>query len=227
MKRFVSQEGLKLLACMTMFLDHYGAILAPWMISYRVIGRLSFPVFCFLLAEGVHRTRSPGKYALRLFIAALISELPFDYAFFGKVFWYNQNVMITLLLGLLAILAVERMPVVWLKPVAVLLFLLMADILEADYGMHGVLLMLLFGLTDRFPWKRWIQFIGMVLIFADMRSSVLLTVFGVDITLQMFGALAIVPIAFYSGKKHTHNKAVQWGFYLFYPAHLLILHFMR
>ena len=109
MKRFVSQEGLKLLACMTMFLDHYGAILAPWMISYRVIGRLSFPVFCFLLAEGAHRTRSPGKYVLRLFIAALISELPFDYAFFGKVFWYNQNVMITLLLGLLELYGSSRL----------------------------------------------------------------------------------------------------------------------
>ena len=151
-----------------------------------------------------------------------------DPVIFGKhINRYYLKHLPALLLGLLAILAVERTPVVWLKPVAVLPFLLMADILEADYGMHGVLLMLLFGLTDRFPWKRWIQFIGMVLIFADMRSSVLLIVFGVDITLQMFGALAIVPIAFYSGKKHTHNKAVQWGFYLFYPAHLLILHFMR
>lgn len=227
MKRFVSQEGLKLFACVTMLIDHYSAIHAPWMLSYRMIGRLSFPVFCFLLAEGAHRTKSPGRYALRIFITAVISELPFDYAFFGKVFGYHQNVMVTLLLGLLAILAVEGTRFVWLKPVVALPFLIAADFLEADYGMHGVLLMLLFGVTYELPWKEWIQGIGMLLIFADMPSAVLLTVLGVDITLQMIGTLSILPIALYSGEKRTYSKVVQWGFYLFYPVHLLILHFMR
>jgi hypothetical protein len=227
MRRSLSHEGLKLFACITMLLDHYGAILAPWEISYRLIGRLSFPVFCFLLAEGAHHTRSPGKYALRLFVAALISELPFDYAFYGKVFWHYQNVMVTLLLGLLAILAVDRTRFVWLKPIVALPFILAAEKLNADYGMHGVLLMLLFGVTHSLPWKHWIQAVGMLLIFADMRSPVLLTLLGVDITLQMFGALAILPIALYSGKKQTHNKALQWGFYLFYPVHLLMLYYLR
>lgn len=227
MKRILSQEGLKLFACIAMMLDHYCAVLAPWMISYQVIGRLSFPVFCFLLAEGAHRTRSPGKYALRLFVAAVISELPFDYAIFGKVFWYHQNVMITLLLGLLAILAVEKTRFVWLKPIVVLPFLIAADFLEADYDIHGVLLMLLFGLTQGLPWKHWIQFVGMLLIFRDMSSSVMFTVLGLEITMQMLGALAILPIALYSGQKLTHSKVVQWGFYLFYPVHLLVLHFMR
>ena len=227
MRRSLSQEGLKLFACITMLLDHYGVILAPWELSYRLIGRLSFPVFCFLLAEGAHHTKSPGKYALRLFAAALISELPFDYAFYGKAFWYSQNVMVTLLLGLLAILVVDKTRIVWLKPIVALPFILAAEKLNADYGMHGVLLMLLFGVTHSLPWKHWIQAVGMLLIFADIRSSVLLTVLGVNITLQMFGALAILPIALYSGEKRTHNKALQWGFYLFYPAHLLMLYYLR
>lgn len=227
MKRPLSQEGLKLFACITMLVDHYGAILAPWELSYRVIGRLSFPVFCFLLAEGAHRTKSPGKYALRLLIAAVISELPFDYAFFGKVFWYHQNVMFTLLLGLMAILAVEKTRFFWLKPLVALPFLIAAEFLESDYGMHGVLLMLLFGVTYHLPGKNWIQAIGMLLIFADMSGVILFTVLGVDVTLQMVGALAILPIAMYSGKKRIYSKPVQWGFYLFYPLHLLILLLMR
>jgi len=227
MKRCIPQEGLKLFACVIMLLDHYGAILAPWMTSLRIVGRLSFPVFCFLLAEGAHRTKSPGKYVFRLFLASLISELPFDYAFFGGIFWYHQNVMFTLLLGLLAILAVERTGIIWLKPLVILPFLAAADFLEADYGMHGVLVMLLFGLTYNLPWKHWIQGVGMLLIFADMPSAVLFTVLGMNISMQMLGALAIVPIALYSGKKLTHSKLLQWGFYLFYPLHLLAFHFMR
>lgn len=227
MKRGLSQEGLKLFACVTMLLDHYGAILAPWEISFRIIGRLSFPVFCYLLAEGAHHTRSPGKYALRLLIAALLSELPFDYAFFGKIFWYQQNVMVTLLLGLLAILAVEKTGAIWLKPVVALPFLAAADFLEADYGMHGVLVMLLFAMTRNLPWKHWLQAIGMLLIFADMSSAVLFTVLDVEVTMQMLGVLSIIPIALYSGQKRTRSKALQWSFYLFYPLHLLILQFMR
>lgn len=227
MKRCISQEGLKLFACITMLIDHHGAILAPWKLSCRLVGRLSFPVFCFLLAEGAHRTKNPGKYALRLFAAAVISELPFDYAFFGKVFWYHQNVMITLLLGLMAVFAVNKTKFIWLKPIVVLPFLVAADFLEADYGLHGVLLMLLFGVTYHLPGRIWIQGFGMLLIFADMSSAVLFTILGMDITLQMFAALAILPIAAYSGKKWTHSKVVQWGFYLFYPLHLLVFHFMR
>lgn len=227
MKWRISQEGLKLFACVTMLLDHYGVILAPWMISLRGIGRLSFPVFCFLLAEGAHHTRSPGKYALRLLLAAVISEIPFDYAFFGKVFPYHQNVMVTLLLGLLAVLAVKRTGPVILKPLVILPFLIAADYLEADYGVHGVLLMLLFALTRAFPGKHWVQTIGMFLIFADMRSAPLFTILGAQITLQMLGVLSIIPIALYSGEKQTHSKLVQWGFYLFYPVHLLVLYHMR
>ena len=75
-KHGLSQEGLKLFACVVMLIDHVGAVLFPQHFWMREVGRLAFPIFCFLLSEGVHYTRSPGRYVLRLTIGAAISELP-------------------------------------------------------------------------------------------------------------------------------------------------------
>ena len=95
--RSISQEGLKLLACLTMLLDHTGAILVAEILRsgaeygflrqlytlLRTIGRISFPIYCYLLTEGVHYTKNPRRYFLRLLIAALLAELPYDLALRG------------------------------------------------------------------------------------------------------------------------------------------------
>lgn len=83
-KRGLSQETLKIIACVTMLLDHIGATFCPG-IGLRIVGRIAFPIYCFLLAEGVHYTHSPKKYGLRLLIGALLSEIPFDLLFFGEL----------------------------------------------------------------------------------------------------------------------------------------------
>ena len=145
-KRPLSQEGLKFLACAIMLLDHIGATLIPWG-TLRIIGRLAFPIFCFLLAEGAHYTRNPRNYLLRLGIGAILSELPFDLALFGSWSWQHQSVMITLLLGTMALLAMKRMTQPLLKILVLLLFAFLADFMNTDYGGAGVLMIALFGLT--------------------------------------------------------------------------------
>jgi len=226
MKHGLSQEGLKLIACLTMLCDHIGAVLVPW-IPLRIIGRLSFPIFCFLIAEGTFHTRHPGKYALRLAIGAVLAELPFDFCFFGRIYWGHQNVMVTLLLGFAAVHAGRYMQGFWRKLLSAVPFLLIAFFAQADYGVEGVLLILLFGLTRELPFRQLVQLLGMFLIFWEPKGWPLFTVLGLPVTLQMTCVLSMLVIALYTGEKRTTSKALQWGFYLFYPLHMLILAFLQ
>lgn len=121
-KRGFSGSTIKIFAMITMLIDHTAAVVLQRLITIgensnsidsalyfiyvlmRLIGRLAFPIFCFLLVEGFLHTRSQKKYALRLAAFALISEVPFDLALFGKINFGYQNVFFTLLIGLLVLI---------------------------------------------------------------------------------------------------------------------------
>ena len=222
-KRPLSQEGLKFLACAIMLLDHIGATLIPWG-TLRIIGRLAFPIFCFLLAEGAHYTRNPRNYLLRLGIGAILSELPFDLALFGSWSWQHQSVMITLLLGAMALLAMKRMTQPLLKILVLLLFAFLADFMNTDYGGAGVLMIALFGLTRERKYGWLVQLLGMYLICRWIIPGGAVWFIGRYVFIEIFAILALIPIWLYSGKKSTSSRAVQWAFYLFYPVHLWILY---
>ena len=217
------QEGLKFLACAIMLLDHIGATLIPWG-TLRIIGRLAFPIFCFLLAEGAHYTRNPRNYLLRLGIGAILSELPFDLALFGSWSWQHQSVMITLLLGAMALLAMKRMTQPLLKILVLLLFAFLADFMNTDYGGAGVLMIALFGLTRERKYGWLVQLLGMYLICRWIIPGGVVWFIGRYVFIEIFAILALIPIWLYSGKKSTSSRAVQWAFYLFYPVHLWILY---
>ncbi len=108
----LSGSDLKIIAVIAMFLDHLAATVlvrclvtgvfwdqAAWYEVYQVmrnIGRVAFPIYCFLLVEGFIHTSDRRKYALRLFLFALISEIPFDLAFNAQVLEFGyQNVFFT------------------------------------------------------------------------------------------------------------------------------------
>lgn len=221
-KKGISQETLKLFACVTMLLDHIGATLVPgW--TLRIIGRVAFPIFCFLLAEGAHYTRNPGKYALRLFIGVLLSELPFDFSLFGGWTMRHQSVMVTMLLGFLALEAMKRAKPVLLRLLVALPFILAAEWLHTDYGGDGVILIVMFGLTRELPFKRLWQTTFMIAICGILMPGALVRVGSLRIGVELFAVLAMIPISLYDGRKLTHSKAAQWGFYLFYPVHLTVL----
>lgn len=222
-KRPLPQEGLKFLACAIMLLDHIGATLIPWG-TLRIIGRLAFPIFCFLLAEGAHYTRSPRNYLLRLGIGAILSELPFDLALFGSWSWQHQSVMVTLLLGAMALLAVKQMTRPLLKILVLLLFAFLADFMNTDYGGAGVLMIALFGLTRERKYGWLVQLLGMYLICRWIIPGGVVWFIGRYVFIEIFAILALIPIWLYSGKKSTSSRAVQWAFYLFYPVHLWILY---
>lgn len=217
-EKVFSQEGLKVMACITMLIDHIGATIIPDM-NLRIIGRLAFPIYCFLLVEGIRHTRDVEKYAKRLAVGALLSELPFDLLFFGWFTWEHQSVMVTLLLGVIAVAWGRKKKNYWL-PFAVCFFA--AEFLNTDYGGWGVALICMFAITAEMPWRHILQLAGLALVFWCMDSYVL-SFDGLRIPIQFFGLPALIPIWLYSGRKLTHNRATQWAFYLFYPVHLTVL----
>jgi hypothetical protein len=211
---------LKLIAIITMLIDHIGAIFVPGdsmlYLIMRCIGRLSFPIFVFLIVEGFHHTSDVKKYLIRLGAFALISEIPFDLAFYGKVFAGNhQNVFFTLFLGLLLITLMSIIEKKYQKHVFIsnildailtLVFCGVALLLRTDYHFAGILLIVAFYL------------------FRGSKSIITLALLIVTTTLlgniNVLATLAIIPIAFYNGEK---GKNIKFIFYIFYPAHLLIL----
>lgn len=237
MKSKLSQESLKLIACVTMLIDHFAAVLLLELFpmtsktvdlyyTLRIIGRFAFPIYCFLLVEGAHYTRSPRKYALRLAIGAVLSELPYDLAFYGGWTLENQSVMITLLLGFAALEAMKRCPKLWQKLLVVMPFAVMAELLHTDYGADGVALIALFALTRELP-NRWLcQGLGIWLVFSPGHAMMLNWLGGISWTIQEHAVLAILPISLYSGEKRRTSKLQQWAFYLFYPVHLTVLYIL-
>lgn len=217
-RKGISQEGLKAIACVTMLIDHIGATLVPLM-GLRVIGRLSFPIYCFLLAEGIAHTKNPKKYALRLGIGALLAEIPFDLLFFGKLTLAHQSVMITLLLGFLMAMWARKLGNIMLPFAACFLA---AEFLGTDYGGIGVALVGLFVITRELPNKHLIQVIGMIAMML-MLNSVSIPVGSLQVPIQLFAVPAMIPICCYSGRKATANVWLQRAFYLFYPVHLAVL----
>lgn len=216
----ISQEGLKILACVTMLIDHIGAVFFPYTQWLRIIGRLSFPVYCFLLAEGIHYTRNPLKYGLRLALVAVLAELPYDLLFYDQFTWAHNSVMVTLLLGFCAGICGKGRPI-WLQALYALPFILLGRYCNGSYGMYGVAMIVMFSLTRNFPYHKAAQLLLMVLLSLRMAG------FPGRVGVQIYAIAAMVPILLYSGKKLSRSKAMQWGFTLFYPLHILILLLIR
>ena len=165
----LSGTALKRIACLSMLLDHIGASLlenglfkqgAFWPGDVqldgvlRLAGRLAFPIYCFLLVEGFLHTHDFKKYALRMLGFALISEWPFDWAFFSGVYWGHQNVYFTLLLGLLAMKALDTYQTTEGMPALKGIFgaaacFLAAALLHCDYDVLGLALILALYMTRK------------------------------------------------------------------------------
>lgn len=237
MKSFrLSQECLKIIACVTMLIDHFAVVLlwklfpnANFTVELyhicRIIGRLAFPIYCFLLAEGAFYTRNRKEYGLRLLVGLVLSEIPFDVLFYGTVTFAHQSVMVTLLLGYLYAIAMNYIDSLGYRIFLMLPFAMTAELLHADYGGWGVAMIGLFVITREVPNCIWIQTLGLCAI-AWMMGGAAVTVGALVLPIQVFSAAAMIPIAMYDGRKRTNNIWVRRVFYLFYPAHLMALYLM-
>ena len=213
----MSEDLLKVIAVVSMLVDHTGYVLFPQNSYMTIIGRIAFPVYAFMIAEGFCHSRDVKRYALRLFAFALISEVPFDLAFY-ETFWSpdHQNVFWTLFLGLAALICIERITVEerWLRTtlqvICTLPFGAVAQLMHTDYRWLGV------GLIAGFYILREMGTMRLLLIPLFLNS-----VFSG--TLENYGALGMIPLYFYNGKRRYTGKGVRLAFYILYPVHLLVL----
>ena len=204
-----------------MLMDHLWATLLSSQMWLTHVGRLAFPIFAFLAVEGYFHTRSFKRYALRMLLFAVLSEVPFDLMYGGTVFYpVHQNVIWTLLLGLLGI----RLTC---AAVVVLGFAL-GTLGMVDYYGAGVLMVFAFYF---FRERKWWCLLGQLAALYWLNVVVLggqmypVTLFGREIELceQGLALLALVPIWLYRGRQGHHSKAFQYACYAFYPAHMLVL----
>lgn len=209
---------LKIIALITMMIDHYGAIFYPDVMMYRIIGRLAFPIYCFLLVEGYLHTHDVKKYAKRLLLFALISEFPFDLAFYGELGFAHQNIFFTLLIGLAAIYFIDHWQKYGVKPGYIFLFAsILAMILAVDYNIAGIIYIIMFYFTRNTPKNYRILHLAIILFFVNL---LMLS------QLQQFALLSLPLIYLYNGKPGPKSKLLQWLFYAAYPLHLLVYYFI-
>ena len=207
---------LRILALFLMLVDHLGRTVFPQFPWMMILGRLAFPIFAFQTAEGYVRTHDFGRYCGRLALFAIVSEIPFNLMIrHSPVYPPHQNVMLTLLLGLLACRAYDRR-----KWGQMLLWLLAGSVGCCDYGIMGVWTVLMFHI---FRGQKPAQLLMLALINLFGFGESLLTLGFFRIPAQAFAILAIVPIFPYNGEMGRGGKALQYGSYIFYPLHMLIL----
>ncbi len=211
---------LKIIALVTMIVDHTGAIFFPQYRIFRIIGRIAFPIYCFLLIEGYNHTKDIKKYGLRLLLFAFISEIPFDYAFYGKIGFTHQNIFFTLTLGLIFIYMIDRYfktnP--FIAVFGMLLAVFLSEFLHTDYGMLGMIYILIFYIASKINGFSKIVFIFLALYIFSATLS-----FGI----QYYAVLSVFFIAAYNGKKGSSGQLMKYGFYAAYPLHLFILYLIQ
>jgi len=218
MKRLTSFD-LRVIAVISMAIDHVGAVIFPNLLWMRMIGRLAFPLYCFLLVEGFTKTSNRNKYLSRLALFALISELPFDKAFFNV--WYYpgyQNVFFTLALGVVALMVMDYFKKDWFYGLPVVVAIaLFANWLHTDYSWLGIVLITLLYVAKRYQWSVTLP----LLIYCGV-------VYFAGYQLLVLSIVALIPIMLYNG--NPGYRGFKLAFYAFYPIHLLLLglyHYIR
>lgn len=202
---------LKIIAIITMFLDHYYRIIGgpEWL---SILGRLAFPIFAFSISEGYSHTKNVNKYLMRLLNFAIIIQLP-NFLGFQE---YPLNIFFTLALGLfcLEILDNNKINIV-VRYIVVLYLCFLAEKTGLDYGAYGIILIILFNKLKNNKLYIFIAFLALNLVILKI---------GNLSEMQIYSIFSLIPIFLYNGKKGYGTK---YFFYLFYPLHFIFLYFLN
>ncbi|GAK38595.1 TraX family protein [Paenibacillus urinalis] len=198
------------IAMITMLIDHIGAVFFPEHSILRIIGRIAFPVYAFSIFLGYKHTRNVKRYTFRLFIIAVVSQIPFMAAF-------NQstlNVVWTLLASLLVLQALDKVK----NEIAAIFIVIsagfMMEISTMDYGIYGLLLVLIYRYTE-----------GFVMVFAHLFLNI---IDMLQSQIQIWSTISTIFIAFAVYRGASFRSSVpRWLWTIFYPLHLAIIGIVR
>ena len=212
----VSRNILKLLALLLMLIDHAGILLFENNLILRGIGRLSFPLFVFLLADGFRNTRDVERYAFRMLFSWVISIIPYSMAFYGQLITSHQNIFLSLYTYLAMYCVLDSEQTDWVKGLCVLFCAAAAEVLGMNYGWYGVLLAFILFYYSDLPQDtifNWVLAISML--YVVLNGSVV----------QILAPVAIYLLPEKDGLAPSPrpNKATSIISYAFYPVHLLFL----
>ncbi len=218
----ISGNIIKWIAVITMLIDHIGVTIVMqqyvntrnemWYQLYtvaRYIGRVAFPLYCFLLVEGFCYTRNWKRYAGRLFAFAVISELPFNLAVNGS--WFTTeytNVLFTMVIGIFVLQGLKWCRENKKSGLALLVLIagaVVAEICNVDYGYFGIFAIAIFYIFKETPVP---ALIGATLILCVQSDTEIAALFGA------------IPLLLYNKERGKQSK---YFFYWFYPVHLLVL----
>lgn len=215
-----TNNQLKIFALIAMTADHVGLQLLPGFGFLRIIGRLAFPIFAYMIAEGCQYTKNRKKYLLTLAVMALLYQLVYFFAM-DSVY---QGIFVTFSLSVSLIFAVDHaeerrtVPSCLLAVGVLLTIVFLCSVLprlwttsdfEVDYGLCGVLL----PAAVYFERRR----VGKLIMTALLLTLLALEWGGA----QWFGLLALIPLACYNGQRGKYK--MKNLFYIYYPAHLVVI----
>ncbi|MEG2081960.1 MAG: TraX family protein [Oscillospiraceae bacterium] len=215
---------LKLLAIISMSFDHFGKAFFPDIIWFPIIGRLAFPIFAYCIVVGCLYTHDFKGYITRLGAFAVLSQPIYVLAHYPS--WqglvdnlWNFNILFTLILGAFAVQGLKEKN--WLM---FAISLAIVSFFNFDYGINGILLMMMFFIFREKPYISILActvMLGSAFLSPDPDG---LNLFGRMVDIQGFAVLALIPIFIKTNFKININK---YFFYAFYPAHLLAIFLIR
>lgn len=210
---------LKIIAICAMAIDHIGDGFIGHFSFCNLIGRIAFPIFAFFIAEGYIHTSSKKRYAIRLLLFGILSQIPFS--LFCSTFTneFTLNIFFTLLAGLLAVWFYDTAKKKIMGFSGVLVLCLLAEFLHFDYGFYGVWIIFLFFLCRDFEALRILLFSVSTFLFY-LPTIIRSDFYYITYLLPICTIAPLFLMHFYQGKQ---GKKLGLFFYVFYPAHLLLI----
>ncbi len=200
---------MQLIAMITMLIDHVGLLFFPGDVLWRIIGRIAFPIYAYALVQGYQHTSNYRKYALRLLLIAVLSQIPYQLAFDTN----GLNVVATLFVSLLVLRMLDSSKPGPLSAIIIAGVCVIMEVLPFDYGAYGLLLVLIFKFANQGKTVAMHLLLNLVYLFA----------YGWVI--QLASILPTLVIAYGPGlwRKLETWRLPRWVWRAFYPAHLVVL----